>query len=130
VKSSTSAYPEAAIPTLKERTKGPGKPPTTLRYQDDPASVKALIAGLPADAFQTITWRRRTRTGPGNPDAAMRSRFTTLRIRPANRNIPRQGDGSLPAEWLIAELPTDAAEPTDYLLSTLPEDTSSSRRCA
>jgi SRSO17 transposase len=123
VKSSTSAYPEAALPTLKERSAGPGKPPTALRYQDDPTSVKALIADLPAGTFQTVTWRRGTRTGPGNPDAAMRGRFTALRIRPANRNIPRGHDGSLPVEWLVAEWPEDAAEPTDYWLATLPEDT-------
>ena len=53
----------------------------------------------------------------------MRSRFTALRIRPANRNIPRANDGSLPVEWLVAEWPEDAAEPTDYWLSDLPADT-------
>lgn len=123
VKSSTSVYPEAALPTVKERSTGPGKPPTTLRYQDDPASVKALIAALPADAFQAVTWRRGTRTTPANPEAEMNSRFTTLRVRPANRNIPRADDGSLPVEWLVAEWPENAPEPTDYWLTTLPEDT-------
>ena len=53
----------------------------------------------------------------------MNSRFTTLRVRPANRNIPRADDGSLPVEWLVAEWPENAPEPTDYWLTTLPEDT-------
>jgi hypothetical protein len=33
----------------------------------------------------------------------MRSHFLRLRIRPANRDIPRNSDASLPECWLIAE---------------------------
>lgn len=62
-------------------------------------------------------------TGKNNPTARMRSRFLALRVRPANRDIPRDLDGSLPECWLLAEWPPDAAEPTDYWLSTLPADT-------
>jgi len=43
--------------------------------------------------------------------------------RPANRDIPRGPDGALPECWLLAEWPPEADEPTDYWLSTLPEDT-------
>ncbi|WP_433192276.1 transposase [Nocardia sp. CA-107356] len=43
-----------------------------------------------------------------------------LRVRPANRNIARGPDGSLPECWLLAEWATGAPEPTDYRLSTLP----------
>ena len=43
------------------------------------------------------------RTSPANPQAKMRSRFVTIRGRPANRDIPRHDDGSLPQCWLIAE---------------------------
>ena len=46
-----------------------------------------------------------------------------LRVRPANRDIPRAADGSLPECWLLAEWPPGAAEPTDYWLSNLPADT-------
>jgi hypothetical protein len=53
----------------------------------------------------------------------MSSRFITLRVRPANREIPRADDGSLPAEWLLAEWPTGAPAPTDYWFSTLDEAT-------
>jgi SRSO17 transposase len=80
------------------------------------------IAGA-RESFTEITWRHGTRTSPSNPLAAMTSRFTAIRVRPANRNIPRDTDGSLPECWLIAEWPENAAEPTDYWLSTLPEDT-------
>lgn len=53
----------------------------------------------------------------------MTSRLTALRVRPDNRNLPREADGTLPTCWLLAEWPTTAAEPTDYWLSTLDEDT-------
>ena len=53
----------------------------------------------------------------------MRSRFLALRIRPANRDIPRADDGTLPEAWLLAEWPTGAEEPTDYWISTLAPDT-------
>ena len=46
-----------------------------------------------------------------------------MRVRPANRNLPRNDDGTLPACWLLIEWPSAASVPTDYWLSTLPEDT-------
>ena len=53
----------------------------------------------------------------------MHSEFLALRVRPANHDIPRNTDGSLPECWLIVEWPADASEPTDYWLSNLPADT-------
>ena len=53
----------------------------------------------------------------------MTSCFLAIRVRPANRGIPRADDGSLPECWLLAEWPPEADEPTDYWLSNLPEDT-------
>lgn len=53
----------------------------------------------------------------------MTSRFVACRVRPANRNLPCDPDGSLPECWLLIECPGDAAEATDYWLSTLPRDT-------
>ena len=44
-------------------------------------------------------------------------------MRPANRNLPKNPDGSLPECWLLVEWPEGASEPTDYWLSTLPPDT-------
>lgn len=49
--------------------------------------------------------------------------FTAARVPPANRNLPKNDDGSVPECWLLIEWPEDAAEPTDYWLSTLPADT-------
>lgn len=50
------------------------------------------------------------------------SRFTAIRVRPANRNLPRNPDGTLPVVWLLIEWPSHATAPTDYWLSTLPDD--------
>lgn len=122
VKSSTSAHPGQAVPELAEYT-GRGPRPRTPKYQQDPSQVKDLVTDLPADAFTEVTWRQGTKAGPGNPEALMASRFTALRVRPANRTIPRAADGTLPVEWLLAEWPDGADGPTDYWLSTLPEDT-------
>ncbi len=59
----------------------------------------------------------------GNPTAKMTSRFLALRVRPANRDIPKDADGSLPECWLVAEWPPHEPEPTDYWISNLPADT-------
>jgi len=53
----------------------------------------------------------------------MAGHFLAIRVRPANRDIRRASDGSLPQCWLLAEWPPEAGEPTDYWLSNLPEDT-------
>ncbi len=44
-------------------------------------------------------------------------------MRPANRDIPRSADGSLPLKTLLAEWPEGAEGPTDFWLSNLPADT-------
>jgi SRSO17 transposase len=81
----------------------------------------AVAAGL--RALHRLTWRHGSRKNARNPTAAMRSRFLALRVRPANRDILRNPDGSLPECWLIAEWPPGKSEPTDYWLSNLPLDT-------
>ncbi|GAA5650651.1 IS701 family transposase ISSav4 [Geodermatophilus obscurus DSM 43160] len=55
----------------------------------------------------------------------MTSAFLALRVRPAGRRLTGRlgADGSLPPVWLLAEWPPEAAEPTNYWLSTLPEGT-------
>ena len=76
-----------------------------------------------AGEIRQVTWRRGAKATKGNPVALMTSYFLAIRVRPANRDIPRGKDGSLPECWLLAEWPPEADEPTDYWLSNLPEDT-------
>ncbi|MFC0454933.1 IS701 family transposase [Rhodococcus jostii] len=120
VKGATSAYPGDAVPEIAAYS-GRGRPPTP-RYGPH-SSCKDLVLAAGRKALRTVTWRRGTKTDPDNPTAAMRSRFAAMRIRPANRDIPRAYDGTLPAVWLLAEWPTGADEPTDYWISTLPDTT-------
>ena len=81
------------------------------------------LAIASADKIAPVTWRQGTRATKDNPGAAMTSHFLAIRVRPANRDIPRAADGSLPDCWLLAEWPPEADEPADYWLSDLPADT-------
>jgi SRSO17 transposase len=121
VKAATTAHPGDAVPETAPYG-GRGRPPVPA-YPAAPVSLRALALAAGRSQARQVTWRQGTRKTTGNPSAKMRSRFLALRIRPANRDIPRAADGSLPAVWLLAEWPPDAAEPTDYWLSTLPEQT-------
>ena len=121
VKGSTSAYSVDSVPTAPAYS-GRGRPPKP-RYREDPSNLTALALAAGRNAVTHLTWRRGSRRTPANPTAAMRSHFLAIRVRPANREIPRNADGSLPECWLIAEWPPDKAEPTDYWLSNLPADT-------
>ena len=87
-----------------------------MSYQTAPVQAHAYAAALPADAFAQVSWRQGSK-------GEMTSRFAARRVRPANRNLPKNPDGSLPECWLLVEWPDGAAGPTDYWLSTLPEDT-------
>lgn len=121
VKATTSAHPVDAEPVTPPYG-GHGRPPVP-RYPEGPSTLAALALAAGRRALRRVTWRHGTRKGPGNPTAAMTSRFLALRVRPANRAIPRGPDGALPDCWMIAEWPPGKPEPTDYWLSTLPADT-------
>jgi SRSO17 transposase len=121
VKGTTSAQAGDARPVTRARRGGPGRPPGPA-YPDPPASLRQLAIAS-ADKIQQVTWRQGTKATKGNPTALMSSCFLAIRVRPANRDIPRAGDGSLPECWLLAEWPPEADEPTDYWLSTLPGTT-------
>ena len=121
VKGTTSAYAGDARPVTRTRRSGPGRPPVTA-YPSPAVNLRQLAIAR-ADQVRPVTWRQGTRATRDNPDAAMTSHFLAIRVRPANRDIPRGPDGSLPACWLLAEWAPEADEPAGYWLSTLPEDT-------
>jgi SRSO17 transposase len=121
VKPTTSAHPGDAVPEQPAYS-GHGRPPVP-RYPEDPSNLRTLVLAAGRRALRQVTWRQGTRKTTGNPTAKMKSRFVALRVRPANRDIPRADDGSLPECWLLAEWPPGNDEPTDYWLSTLDADT-------
>jgi SRSO17 transposase len=116
VTSAVCVWPPGVEPLPPKRYSGMGRPPVmprrTARLQ--PMSVKALALSLPAQAFHTISWRE----GTNEP---LSGRFAALRVRHAGGNA---GKARLrPLQWLLVEWPADQAEPTKYVLSTLPEET-------
>ena len=121
VKAATTAYPEDATIGVADYS-GKGRP-HQRRYLDAPKSLKELVVDAGRSTLHQVTWRRGTKSTTSNKLASMTSRFTALRVRAANRDIPRATDGSLPTEWLLAEWPKGAPAPTDYWFSTLPETT-------
>ena len=112
-----TAYPADVVPITATYT-GRGRPPKPA-YPDPPTTFKHLILAAGRARVRQITWRHGTRATPDNRQAKMRSHFVAIRIRPANRDIPRADDGSLPDEWLIAEWPPSDPEPVKYWLSNL-----------
>jgi SRSO17 transposase len=121
VKAATTAHPAAAVPEVPPRA-GRGAP-FQPRYRSQPSSMRELALHAGRDAFEHVTWRQGTKTSPENTTATMASRFQALRIRPANRDVPLRDDGSLPEQWLLAEWPSTAPEPTDFWISDYPENT-------
>jgi SRSO17 transposase len=115
VKSTTTVH-HAHAPFTTPAYRGRGRPPAHPSYRTAPIQAKALAQTMGPDAFEQVSWRQGSK-------GTMTSRFAATRVRPANRNLPRNPDGSLPECWLLLEWPEDAVEPTDYWLSTLPSET-------
>jgi SRSO17 transposase len=115
VKSSTSVHRADAVFEFPAYS-GRGRPPVQASYQTAPAQAKELALALGEEAFKSVSWRQGSK-------GTMTGRFTAGRVRPANRNLPRAPDGSLPECWLLVEWPDGANEPTDYWLATLPAAT-------
>jgi SRSO17 transposase len=115
------AHPGAAVPVTPPYT-GRGRPPAPA-YPQHPVSLRALVMAAGRNACRRVTWRTGSKATKTNPTAAMRSHFLAIRVRPANRNIRRAADGSLPEVWLIAEWPPTADEPVKYWLSNMPPRT-------
>jgi SRSO17 transposase len=120
VKGTTSAYARDAA-LRRPAYGGRGQPPKPA-YPHPPASLRKLALAS-ADQVRPVTWRQGTKATKGNPAAAMTSWFLAIQVRPAGKPIAREADRSLPACWLLAEWPPHADQPTDYWLSTLPDDT-------
>jgi SRSO17 transposase len=124
VRSDVTVHPHDAEP-IAPPWSGNGRRPQP-RYRDKPSSVAALAVGHGRQAFAEVTWREGSR-GP------MHSNFLALRVRPAGVRARRlaqaaatardgRWDGVLPELQLLVEWPEEAEAPTDYWLSSLPEE--------
>jgi len=114
-KGATSAYAEQVKPQRPEYA-GRGRPPAA-RYREKPSSLKALALQAGGERTAEVAWREGSR-------GELRSRFLSLRVRPANIELRRRAQGSeLPARWLVCEWPEGEPEPVKYWLSNLPAET-------
>jgi len=116
-----TAQPADAVPVTAAYT-GRGRRPKPA-YPEAPVTFKDLALAAGRGGVRKLAWRQGTRATAGNQQAKLRSHFLAIRIRPANRDIPRNNDGTLPEQWLIAEWPPDEPEPVKYWLSNLPART-------
>ena len=115
VLSTTTVWPPGTGPLPPRPWSGRGRRATRLRRdaQHQPVPVKALALGLPETAWTEIAWRAGT-------NAVLSSRFARSRVRPAHADT--QLSALRPEEWLLIEWPEGEPEPTQYWLSTMPEE--------
>ena len=116
IMSSVSVWEPGEAPLPKRKRKATGRPTKLLRRDrgHPPVAVKMLALSLPVLAWKTITWRQGTKQN-------LRSRFASVRVRPAHRDYWRSEPH--PEEWLLIEWPTGETEPIKYWFSTLPANT-------
>jgi SRSO17 transposase len=111
----TKVFAPATTFTVPERSAGTGPPRSRPRPDTEPVAIAALIAGLGAEQWQTVTFR-------DGPDAQpVTSRLCFVRVRAANR-AEKRTPWPPREEWLIAEWPEGHQTPTDYWISNLPQD--------
>ncbi|MFJ4014256.1 IS701 family transposase [Streptomyces sp. NPDC090026] len=122
ISTTLSAQPGGAVP-VAEPYRGSGRPPVA-KYPDKPRSVKQLVIAAGRNAAKPVQWREGSRPGTGRSGfKRMYSRFVTMRIRPAGREVRQTVGPELPKCWLLAEWPANQAEPVQFWLSDLPADT-------
>jgi SRSO17 transposase len=114
--SSLSVWPPGIEPLPPKPQPGRGRPRLVPRRsaRRQPVAVKRLAQSLPSEAFQRLSWRE-------GSNEVLSGRFAAVRVRHAGGNIGRAR--VWPSQWLLIEWPEAAPEPTQYWLSTLPEDT-------
>ena len=113
---STVFAPETIFELPDPREAGSGRQKTRPWPDRKPEAIGTLIADLPGEQFQTVTFR----DGPdGEP---MTSRFCFLRVRAGNGWERARAFTAPREEWLIAEWPEGKDKPTDYWLANLPSD--------
>jgi SRSO17 transposase len=101
---------------------GRGRPPTRLRADAKPMTVKVLAAALPPTAWQNVLWRHGSRGPP-------QGRFAAVRVRPARGITRNNHDGTIhpqdmqPEQWLLLHWPEGEAAPTKAWLSNLDAST-------
>ncbi len=113
----TKVFKPGTTFTVPERQGATGRPRSRPRPDRDPVAIAQLVADLPDEQFQTVTFR----DGPDGEEPVT-SRFCFVRVRAAN-HAEKRTPWPPREEWLIAEWPEGHDQPSDYWISNLPEDT-------
>lgn len=115
-----TTWPPGTTFSMLERGPGAGRPPTRLVADAErkPATIAAVAASLPTEAWQNVLWRYGSR-GP------QRGRFAAVRVRPArgSRGATVRREDLQDEQWLLVHWPHDKAKPTKAWLSNLAADT-------
>jgi SRSO17 transposase len=101
--------------TVPQRQGSTGRPRSRPRPGREPVAIAQLIADLPAEQFQTVTFR------DGPEEQPVTSRFCFVRVRASN-HAEKRTPWPPREEWLIAEWPEGHEKPSDYWISNLPDD--------
>jgi SRSO17 transposase len=106
--------PRVAAPSAATRR---GRPATRFRLLDQarPVAVRTWAAGLPAQAWRTITWRNE------HQPTRWQAEFAAVRVTPAHEW--RHGRLA-PEVWLLAQRPVGTAKAAKYFFIHLPATTS------
>jgi SRSO17 transposase len=113
----TKVFAPETVFAVPEPTAATGRPKSRALPDREPEPVADLTVRAAATQSRTVVFR----DGPAGEPAS--SWFVFARVRAAHdwRQGPRR------EEWLIAEWPLGAPEPTDYWISNLPADTEPER---
>jgi SRSO17 transposase len=110
----TSAWTRTNPPPLVRPWSGRGRPTSRMVRDPDhqPQSADDIALSLPAESWQTISWRE------GSADV-LSSRFARVRVRAAHRDYNRSAPRD--EEWLLLEWPPEEEKPSKFWLATVPE---------
>jgi SRSO17 transposase len=111
----TKVFTPETMFTVPECQGKPGPAYSRPRPDREQVTITQLIAGLPDEQFQTVTFR------DGLDGEPVTSRFCFLRVRAANRARERT-PWPPREEWLICEWPEGHDQPSDYWMSNLSAD--------
>jgi SRSO17 transposase len=110
----TSVWTRTNPPPPVRPWPGRGRPTSRMVRDPDhqPQSAEDVALALPADGWETISWRE------GSADV-LSSRFARVRVRAAHRDYNRSAPRD--EEWLVLEWPPEEQKPSKFWLATVPE---------
>ncbi len=116
IESNTGVWPDTVQVCLPAgpTKRGRGRPRTKPADLPPPTSARDLAQGLPAHAWQSVSWREGTK-------GTLTGRFAAVRARPSHGY--QHGEAKEGLLWLLMEWLPKAAAPTRFWFSNVSPDT-------